>query len=269
MGIGDWGLGIGPFSNFAKGMVEVNKSEKNKKSNKDIKANNNIKINDKKEKKNKEENNDNKNEIEDETAINNDLININDKDGSVEDSINNKLNTVGGSEKEKDDFNKKAYISKQNLTIGKTKIDEILAKIKKLDDNKSLTDSYEAIIDILTGDLNHIPDIKTPKKFIKALNFKINFKESQEPDDSNDGYICKVDLINIQVDGAGKIREQIHLIEGQVSLEDGLNLLKSYAKKKEKGEEYHTFLTKNDFKCPIIYKNFDEGNIKQNQSMLY
>lgn len=246
------------FTNFTKGMDDVNKNETNKKSKRDKKVKNNIKINV-----------DTKNEIEDETAINNELININDKDGSVEDSINKKLNPVGESGKEKDNFNKKTYISKQNLSIGKTKIDEILIKLKKLDDNKSLTDNYEAIIAILTGDLNHIPDIQTPKKFSKALNFNINFKESQDTDDSNNGYICKVDYINIQVDGAGKIREQINLNKGIVSFEDGLHLLKSYANKKEKGEDYDNFLTQNDFKCPIIYKNFKEDKIKPNQSILY
>ena len=67
------------------------------------------------------------------------------------------------------------------------------------------------------------------------------------------------------MDSFGRIREKLFLSKGQISFEEGLNKLSEYLNNKNKGEDKYN---NNVFKCPVIYKNFDEDEIPENQTLV-
>ena len=80
--------------------------------------------------------------------------------------------------------------------------------------------------------------------------------------------MVEIKTIEVEVDGVGMIREQLNVKKGKISLKEGINSVVEYANlKNEKNAKAKEFIN-NSFKCPIIYKNFDEDIIPENKTIL-
>jgi len=86
-------------------------------------------------------------------------------------------------------------------------------------------------------------------------------------------YIIEIEsTFDPQIDEFGILKEKIKLCKGEISFEDGIKHLKSYIKDqkdKNDGNKNEINFISNDFKCPIIYKNFQDEIIKQGDSILF
>lgn len=103
-------------------------------------------------------------------------------------------------------------------------------------------------------------DIQTPKTFGQDLNFQVSIDDNK--------YNINIKSYELEVDFTGRIREKLHLKKGKVSFDQGINDLIEYITlENEKSGEEHT-LVENSFKCPIIFKNFDEADIPENKTII-
>ena len=72
----------------------------------------------------------------------------------------------------------------------------------------------------------------------------------------------------MEIDGVGMIRERLNVKKGEINLEGGINSITEYVKlKKEKNKKYEEYIN-NSFKCPILYKNFEDDIIPENNTLL-
>ena len=165
---------------------------------------------------------------------------------------------------EKDSFDRYEFQQKQHEQkvktnkCGKETIDEIIQKLAKIDENNKLTTNYEILCGILKNDLNENLNIKTPKQINGSLIFEL------------DEFKCKCTIKNIrfEIDGVGKIREKLSLTNGIISFEEGINSLIKYVKLKKEGNPKANDIIDNIFKTPILYKNFKENTVPENQTII-
>ena len=75
---------------------------------------------------------------------------------------------------------------------------------------------------------------------------------------------CIYEKISEEIDSVGQIRKEIKVNDTQVSLASGIQSLKEYANfKKNKDKNAAEKYINNNFKCPIIFKNFLETKIPE------
>ena len=138
------------------------------------------------------------------------------------------------------------------------KLKEMFEEVKKINKQNNVLDNYEILFHILKDILNL--DLKRKKARKDTKTFKFNFPFN------NFDYSVEIKFIEDEVDSVGMIREKLYLNQGQVRLKDGINSIIEYVKKKnnKKAIEY----INNSFKCPIIFKNFDEEIIPENKTLI-
>ena len=139
-------------------------------------------------------------------------------------------------------------------------VSEIIQKLKKLDEDKSLNGQYEVLCDILLNDLNEGQNIDKPKKIIGTLNFKIEVGELK--------YECTFKNYKYEVDGFGQLKEELNLGFGMISFKEGISDLIRYVNAKLNNGYVNKFIN-NAFKSPILYKNFKDEKIPQNQAIIF
>ena len=154
---------------------------------------------------------------------------------------------------------KKYLIDKSNKKESKIEGDfsEIETLLEETNKNENLNNTYEILCDVLENKMNEKLEIKEPKNINTELQFNFEI--------DNISYNCSIKTIKIEVDSFGRIREKLKLSKGMISFEDGINELSEYLKDKKKGEDKYI---NNVFKCPVIYKNFDEDEIPENQTLV-
>ena len=177
-----------------------------------------------------------------------------------------------------------------NETIKDEKcVNAIKEKLKELNKEIALSKKYEILFDIFKNEIKYSLGHKTPKKITKCFeicleeknensankNEKIDKEMEKEEENLNEKtkYIIEIESIfDPQIDEFGILKEKIKLCKGEISFEDGIKHLISYIKdqkdKKEGNKNEINFIS-NDFKCPIIYKNFQDEIIKQGDSILF
>ena len=177
-----------------------------------------------------------------------------------------------------------------NETIKDEKcVNAIKEKLKELNKEIALSKKYEILFDIFKNEIKYSLGHKTPKKITKCFeicleeknensankNEKIDKEMEKEEENLNEKtkYIIEIEsTFDPQIDEFGILKEKIKLCKGEISFEDGIKHLKSYIKdqkdKKEGNKNEINFIS-NDFKCPIIYKNFQDEIIKQGDSILF
>ena len=156
-------------------------------------------------------------------------------------------------------FNKDAKCNKEEIKIDESKITEIKQKLEKINEKSILTEKYDILFDIFTNDLGYEFKNETPKQIGKEYTVNIDHEDFEEV------YKCTIKKINLEIDGSGKISEEIMLAKGNTSFEVGINSLINYLNKKKSDPEKANYYINNDFKSPIIFKNFDEDFIPQNK----
>ena len=159
-------------------------------------------------------------------------------------------------------FNKDAKCNKEEIKIYESKVTEIKQKLEKINEKSRLTEKYDILFDIFTNDLGYEFKNETPKQIGKEYIVNINHEDFEEV------YECTIKKINLEIDGSGKISEEIILAKGNTSFEDGINSLINYLNKKKSDPEKANYYINNDFKSPIIFKNFDEYFIPKNKVIL-
>ena len=155
---------------------------------------------------------------------------------------------------------KKYIIDKFSQKESKVKcntVKEIEILLEKTQKNVNLNNTYEILCDVLENKLNEKMEIKEPKNINGEIKYNITIEKKS--------YKCTIKTIRIEVDSIGLIREKLLLSKGEISFEDGINKLSEYLKDKKKGEDKYI---NNIFKCPIIYKNFEEEEIPENQTLV-
>ena len=177
-----------------------------------------------------------------------------------------------------------------NETIKDEKcVNAIKEKLKELNKKIDLSKKYEILFDIFKNEIKYSLGHKTPKKITKCFeicleeknensankNEKIDKEMEKEEENfvEKKKYIIEIESIfDPQIDEFGILKEKIKLCKGEISFEDGIKHLISYIKdqkdKKEGNKNEINFIS-NDFKCPIIYKNFQDEIIKQGDSILF
>ena len=159
-------------------------------------------------------------------------------------------------------FNKDAICNKEEIKIDESKVTEIKQKLEKINEKSRLTEKYDILFDIFTNDLGYEFKNETPKQIGKDYIVNIDHEDFEEV------YKCTIKKINLEIDGSGKISEEIILAKGNTSFEDGINSLINYLNKKKSDPEKANYYINNDFKSPIIFKNFDEDFIPKNKVIL-
>ena len=177
-----------------------------------------------------------------------------------------------------------------NETIKDEKcVNAIKEKLKELNKEIALSKKYEILFDIFKNEIKYSLGHKTPKKITKCFeicleeknensankNEKIDKEMEKEEENfvEKKKYIIEIESIfDPQIDEFGILKEKIKLCKGEISFEDGIKHLKSYIKDqkdKNDGNKNEINFISNDFKCPIIYKNFQDEIIKQGDSILF
>ena len=156
-------------------------------------------------------------------------------------------------------------------------VNSIKAKLKDINKEIDLSKKYEILVDIFKNELKYLLRHKNPKK-IKYKCFEISLDEETK-------YIIEIESVFFpQIVDFGILKENIKLCKGKICFENGINFLKSYINdkkdkkdkkdnndekdKKDENKNEINFIS-NDFKCPIIYKNFQDEIIKQGDSILF
>ena len=159
-------------------------------------------------------------------------------------------------------FNKDAKCNKEEIKIDESKVTEIKQKLEKINEKSRLTEKYDILFDIFTNDLGYEFKNERPKQIGKEYIVNINHEDFEEV------YKCTIKKINLEIDGSGKISEKIILAKGNTSFENGIDSLLEYLETKKSDPEKANYYINNDFKSPIIFKNFDEDFIPKNKVIL-
>ena len=158
------------------------------------------------------------------------------------------------------DKNKNQKIKKINFDA--YNLPEIFEAIKSIKEQKNILVSYEILVNILNNNfsLKQKQDKLKPNK--KTENLIFNF--------TLNSFYCSIEInkIELEIDGVGMIREKLNVKKGVISLKEGINSINEYVKLKSDNDKKYEEYIKNSFKCPILYKNFEEDNIPENNALL-
>ena len=139
----------------------------------------------------------------------------------------------------------------------------IFSSLKQMNECNRIKDRYEILTKILNEYLKEKLDIENPKSFNNKITYEFKYNCLD--------YKCEVKSIEIEVDDIGVIREKIMLPKGEISLKTGISSLIKYVQLKKEGNSKkikETNIINNTFNCPILYKNFYEGEIQENQTII-
>ena len=138
------------------------------------------------------------------------------------------------------------------------KINEIFTKLAKINTNLDIKSNYEIFCDILSH------------------NLAVNLNEKLQRFNGKKIYEIKIDDFEVEivyekileeVDSVGQIRKKLKLANGIISLETGIKSLKEYINSKRDKDKSKQYID-NDFKCPILFKNFVDEFIPENSVIL-
>ena len=158
------------------------------------------------------------------------------------------------------DKSKNKNIKKNNF--GAYNLQKIFESIKNIKEQNSVLVNYEILVDILNNNFKLKPKQDKLKSNKKTENLKFNFPLNN--------FDCSIEInkIEIEIDGVGMVREKLSVKKGEISLEEGINSITQYVKlKKEKNKKYEEYID-NSFKCPILYKNFEDNIIPKDNTLL-
>jgi len=142
------------------------------------------------------------------------------------------------------------------IMFEKDKMNVVLKKLGKIQ-NKNIKEDYEILCDILENHLGVKLELKYPKVIKEALTFEI-----KHPYFHHKEFKCIIKSIKYEIDSCGIFREKLNLGKGTIEVKDGLYYIQQYVKNK------NIISFNNSFKCPILYKNFEKGEVKPNEVIL-
>ena len=146
------------------------------------------------------------------------------------------------------------------MIIEEKKLEEILDLLAGIGQGDDLKKTYETLCKILHNYLLENLNENT-NQFFGKKNYEIKIDDLE--------LTCDYEKISMEIDSVGKLRKPITINDNKVSLSSGIQSLEEYInfKKKDDKESMEKYIN-NDFKCPIIFKNFLEHIIPGNKCIL-
>ena len=155
--------------------------------------------------------------------------------------------------------NKDQKQKKSNIHVD---LPDIFKEIKNIKEQNSVLDNYEILVNILNNNLKLRQKQEKTKSSKKTETLDFNFSLN------NLNYKIKIEMIELEIDGIGMIREKLNVKKGQINLEEGICYINEYVKLKKENNIKSEDYINNSFKCPILYKNFDDDIIPENNTIL-
>ena len=159
-------------------------------------------------------------------------------------------------------YNKNTKQRIKKINFDAYNLSEIFEGIKNIKEQNSVLVNYEILVNILNNNfkLRQKQDKLKPNKKTEKLIFNFSLNSF--------GCSIEINKIEMEIDGVGMIREKLNVKKGEINLEGGINSITEYVKlKKEKNKKYEEYIN-NSFKCPILYKNFEDDIIPENNTLL-
>jgi hypothetical protein len=122
-----------------------------------------------------------------------------------------------------------------------------------------LNTTYETLCYILKNDLKETLLGKSKELNSKMFYF-IKIDELE--------FTCEIEKDSKEIDSVGHILEPINVINEEIPFTKGIEKLIKYVELKNAKDKSAEDYIKNDFKCPILYKNFKEAVIPSNKAIL-
>lgn len=150
--------------------------------------------------------------------------------------------------------------NKDVLNLEQKKLDEILNILEGIGKIKELNKVYESLCDLLRNHLNENLN-KNTNKFTDSKYYEITIGELE--------LTCTYKKISQEIDSIGQMRSPIRVNDRKVTLKAGIRSLKEYIGfKRNNDKDAIKKYIGNDFKCPILFKNFTDVVIPENKTLL-
>ena len=159
------------------------------------------------------------------------------------------------------DNNKTQQIKKCN-EFAAYNLSEIFDNIKNIKEQNGVLVNYEILVNILNNNFKLKSKQDKSKSNKKTESLKFNFPLN------NFDYSIEINKIEIEIDRVGMIREKLKVKKGEINLEGGINSITEYVKLKKQNDKKYEEYINNSFKCPILYKNFKDNIIPENNTLL-
>ena len=139
-------------------------------------------------------------------------------------------------------------------------LENIFKDLENIKEQNNILENYNNLCNILKYKLKLKLEKTRAKKQPETLNFKFCLNDFD--------FSVEIKSIEEEVDDVGLIREKLNIKKGKITLKEGIISVIEYAKLKKEKNQKATEFTNNSFKCPILFKNFDEETISENQTLL-
>ena len=146
-----------------------------------------------------------------------------------------------------------------SVDLNEVRLKQISDKLIELSQNADVKSEYEFLCDVIKNDFKESLMEKS-KQIGETISFII------KKDDMN--FTCEISKDSKEIDSVGNWRKKISVNEGEISFKAGILSLMKYVELKVKNEDAIKDIIANDFKCPVLFKNFKENIIPENKTMM-
>ena len=146
-----------------------------------------------------------------------------------------------------------------SVDLNEVRLKQISDKLIELSQNADVKSEYEFLCDVIKNDFKESLMEKS-KQIRETISFII------KKDDMN--FTCEISKDSKEIDSVGNWRKKISVNEGEISFQAGILSLMKYVGFKDKNEDAIKDIIANDFKCPVLFKNFKENIIPENKTMM-
>ena len=146
-----------------------------------------------------------------------------------------------------------------SVDLNEVRLKQISDKLIELSQNADVKSEYEFLCDVIKNDFKESLMEKS-KQIRETISFII------KKDDMN--FTCEISKDSKEIDSIGNWRKKISVNEGEISFQAGIQSLKRYVELKGKNDDAIKDIIANDFKCPVLFKNFKENIIPENKTLM-
>ena len=146
-----------------------------------------------------------------------------------------------------------------SVDLNEVRLKQISDKLIELSQNADVKSEYEFLCDVIKNDFKESLMEKS-KQIRETISFII------KKDDMN--FTCEISKDSKEIDSIGNWRKKISINEGEISFQAGIQSLKRYVELKGKNDDAIKDIIANDFKCPVLFKNFKENIIPENKTLM-
>ena len=146
-----------------------------------------------------------------------------------------------------------------SVDLNEVRLKQISDKLIELSQNADVKSEYEFLCDVIKNDFKESLMEKS-KQIRETISFII------KKDDMN--FTCEISKDSKEIDSIGNWRKKISVNEGEISFQAGILSLMKYVGFKDKNEDAIKDIIANDFKCPVLFKNFKEKIIPENKTLM-